>query len=129
MVTYPTSLPCPMIEGYSIDVDMGVLRSKERGFPQQRRNFTTMPHVIKCKFSLSLKQWGYWQEFFSREALGWFWLDLPSMYAGLKNVRTVPHLVRLTDVVTIDTRSSTHITASVTLELAPSTIKKYLEAV
>lgn len=129
MVNYPSNLPCPMIESYSIDVDTGVLRSKERGFPQQRRPFTTMPHTVKCKFSLSLKEWGYWQEFLTREAPGWFWIDLPSMYSGLQNARTVPHLVRLMDVVTIDTRSSTHITASVTLEVAPSTFKKYLEAV
>ncbi len=129
MVTYPASLPCPMIEGYTIDVDAGLLRSKERGFPEQRRTFTTMPHTVKCKFSLSLKEWGYWQEFMTREATGWFWLDLPSMYSGLKNSRTVAHLVRLMEPVTIDTRSATHVTASVTLEIAPSTFKQYLEAV
>jgi hypothetical protein len=118
-----------MIEGYSIDVDAGLIRSKDRGLPAQRRVFTTIPQTVKCKFTLSLREWGYWQEFITKEAPGWFWLDLPSMYAGLKAQRTFPHLVRLISQVTIDAKSSTHVAVSVTFEMSPSTFKQYLEAV
>jgi hypothetical protein len=115
-----------MVEGYQIDIDAGVLRSKERGKPFQRRAFTTMPHSIKCKFSLSLKEWGYWQEWITKDAKSWFYIDLPSMYSGLHRQRTYRHLVRLMSTVTIDTRTLTHVTASITLEVAPSMFKEYL---
>lgn len=128
-VTYPSTLPCPMIEGYSIDVDAGLIRSKERGLPTQRRVYQTMPQSVKCKFTLSFRQWGHFQSFLANEATDWFWIDLPSMYAGLKSKRTFPHLVRLVSQIAIDTKSATHITASVTLEMAPSNFKQYLEAV
>jgi len=128
-VSYPGTLPCPLIESYTIDVDAGVIRSKERGLPAQRRTFVTMPHTVKCKFALSLREWGYWQEFMTKQATGWFYIDLPSMYAGLKAQATFPHLVRLNSTITIDAKTATHVFASVTLEVAPSTFKQYLEAV
>lgn len=127
-ITYPSTFPCAMIEGYQIDVDSGVIRSKEPGRPAQRRVFTTMPHSIKCKFSLSLKEWGYWQEWMTKEAKSWFTIDLPSMYSAYTRTRTSPHLVRLMSTITIDTRNTTHVNASVTLEVAPSMLIKYLAA-
>ena len=135
MPAYPSTFPCPMIEGYQIDVDMGVIRSKDRGLPAQRRTFSTMPHSIKCKFSLSIKEWGYWQEWITKDGRGWFTIDLPSMYSFLNGprttahlARTTPHLVRLMSTIVIDTKTATHITASITLEVAPSMFKQQLAA-
>jgi hypothetical protein len=128
-IKYPVDLPCPMIEGYSMDVDAGLLRTSERGLPNQRRVFSTMPHSVKCKFTLSLKQWGFWQEWITRTPTSWFTIDLPSMYAGLHAQKTYPHLVRLASTVVISAQSSTHVSLSVTLEMAPSNFKQYLEAV
>jgi hypothetical protein len=115
-----------MIEGYSIDVDAGLLRSKDRGVPAQRRVFSSMPQTVKCKFTLTIREWGYWQEWFRRDGLSWFWIDLPSMYAGLNARRTFPHLVRLMSPITIDAKSSTHFVASVVLDMAPSNYKQFL---
>lgn len=126
---YPSSFPCPMIEGYTIDIDAGVIRSKDRGKPAQRRVFKTMPHVIKCKFALSFKQWGYWQEWLTREGTGWFSIDLPTMYAGLNASKLFPHIVRLSSTITIDAKTSTHVIASMTLELSPTAFKQYEAAV
>jgi hypothetical protein len=117
-----------MIEGYTLDVDAGLIRSKERGLPAQRRVFSTMPHSVKCKFALSLREWGLWQEWIKREGLGWFYLDLATMYAGQQAARVIPHLVRLMAPITIDSKSATHITASCTFEISPSMFKQYLAA-
>jgi hypothetical protein len=126
--TYPSYFPCPLIDGYQIDVDMGAIRSKDRGKPAQRRVFSTMPHSVKCKFSLSLKEWGYWQEWITKEAKGWFTINLPSMYSFLDRARTTPHLVRTMSTISIDTKTATHVTVSVTLEVAPSMFKQQLAA-
>ena len=126
--TYPSYFPCPLIDGYQIDVDMGAIRSKDRGKPAQRRVFSTMPHSVKCKFSLSIKEWGYWQEWITKEAKGWFTINLPSMYSFLDRARTTPHLVRLMSTISIDTKTATHVTVSVTLEVAPSMFKQQLAA-
>jgi hypothetical protein len=107
---------------------MGVIRSKDRGKPAQRRTFSTMPHSVKCKFSLSIKEWGYWQEWITKEAKGWFTINLPSMYSFLDRARTTPHLVRLMSTISIDTKTATHVTVSVTLEVAPSMFKQQLAA-
>jgi hypothetical protein len=115
-----------MVDGYQIDIDSGIIRSKDRGLPTQRRVFKTMPHSVKCKFTLSIKEWGYWQEWITKDAKGWFYINLPSMYAGLHGQRTYRHLVRLTSTVTIDTKTINYVTASVTLEVAPSMFKEYL---
>lgn len=125
--SYPSTFPCPMIEGYQIDVDSGLLRSKDRGKPAQRRAFSSMPHSVKCKFALSLKEWGYWQEWITKDAKGWFNINLPSMYAGRVGANTYPHLVRIVSSITIDSKTVTHVVASVTLEIAPSMFKSYLE--
>lgn len=127
MAIYPKTFPCPMIEGYSIDVDAGLVRSKERGLPAQRRTFTTMPQTVKCKFSLSLHDWGYWQEWVRRDGLGWFYIDIPSMYSGYRSARVFPHLVRFTAPFTIDTKSSTHVTASCVLEMSPTNFLQFLD--
>jgi hypothetical protein len=126
---YPFRFPCPLIEGFSIDVDAGLIRSKEGGMPHQRRVVETMPHSFKCRFVLSIRDWAYWQEWMQNDGRQWFLIELPSMYAGLNNDVTWPHLVRIMSPITIDARTHEYITASVTFELAPSMFKDVGDAV
>lgn len=121
---YPRQFPCPLIDGYAIDVDAGVLRSSEGGFPAQRRVFKTMPHSFKCRFYLSIKFWGYWQEWMQTDGRQWFSIDLPSMYSGLVGEISIPHLVRLMSTITIEAKTNDYVVASATFELAPSMFKQ-----
>jgi hypothetical protein len=125
---YPSQFPCPLIDGFTIDVDSGLIRSKEGGLPAQRRVAPTMPHSFKCRFFLSIKFWGDWQEWMQNDGHQWFIIDLPSVYAGIAKEVTVPHLVRLMSPITIDARTYEHVIASATLELAPSMFKQMATA-
>ena len=126
---YPVSFPCPLINGYRMSVASGVIRSDMSFHQAQRRVFTTMPHAIVLSFMMPVTMWANWQQWVTNNAFKWFEMNLPSMYAGLAGTRTTATLIRFTGNVTADSVTEQHVQVTVTAEMAPSMIGKYLEAV
>lgn len=125
--TYPKGFPCVMIDGFTIDVDMALLRSTPRGLPIQRRFNQTMHHQFRIKFTIERSVLSSWQEWMRYTYGSWFMIDLPSMYSGRTGTVLSPHLVRLTSEITLESKGPHYFTASMQVELAPSHIASHLE--
>lgn len=124
---YPDSLPCPLLNGFSIFVASGAIRSDINGNQSQRRVFKSMPHVFSLSFAMSITQWGAWQNWVSANAYNWFEMNLPSMYAGREGKLLKATLIRFTSPVSVSSATDKHVQVSVTAEMAPSAYAKFLE--
>lgn len=124
---YPDSLPCPLLQDFSVYVASGVIRSEVNGNQAQRRVFKSMPHVFSLSFAMSIQQWGAWQNWVSAYGYSWFEMNLPSMYAGQEGKLMKATLIRFTSPVSVSSTTEQHVQVSVTAEMAPSAIAKFLE--
>lgn len=122
---YPSTLPCPLLDGFTITVAMGVIRSDQKMHQSQRRVFNTMPHVFTLAFAMSLKQWAAWQQWVTDYGYSWFEMALPNFYAGEIGKVTIPTLIRFISPITAENISQSHVRLTVTAEIAPSMINNY----
>lgn len=125
---YPSTLPGPLLDGYSVTVLMGVIKSEMAGHQAQRRVFATMPHRFTMAFMLSLTEWAAWQTWISTYGARWFEIDLATHYAGRDGSSVAAVLVRMVSGVVASPVSETHIRASLEAEIAPSMIKHHLDS-
>lgn len=125
---YPSTLPGPVIEGFSARVAMGVLRSDDPTHQAQRRVHKTMPHSFSLVFRMTLAQWASWQLWVLANGYSWFEIDLPTLYAGRLTQNTAPALIRITSDLGATLLAADVVQVTVTAELAPSAIGTYLEA-
>lgn len=128
-IQYPTTFPCPLLDGFGITVAMGVIRSDNKMHQAQRRVFNTMPHVFTMSFAMTLPVWAAWQQWVNNNGYQWFQMSLPNMYAGQAGKLTTPTLIRFVSPITSSNLTESHVRLSVTAEMAPSMIRNYLEAV
>lgn len=128
--TYPSTLPCPQLEGFSQTVSMGVIRSELPYHQAQRRVYTTMPTTVNLSFVMTISKLGDWQAWMRANAFDWFYMNLPGLYAGRLGKNTSPVLVRLVSGISVSTLSAAgYVQASAMVEYAPSMIDEYLGAI
>lgn len=95
MNAYPfQTIACPLIDGYSALVDMGVLRSpSDTGHVDQRRRYKTMPTVFNVSFVLPVADLDSWLSWMNAFAYDWFEMPLVS-YKTLGDIPST-HVVRV----------------------------------
>lgn len=125
---YPATFPAPLINGYSLTVASGVIRSDMDTQQAQRRVFNTMPHAYTLSFIMTLAQWGEWQQWADTYGYRWFEMNLPSFYAGQDNLRIAPVIIRFTSGISAANLSTDIVQLLVSAEMAPSMYAQYLEA-
>ena len=80
MVTWPTTLPLPTIQGYGVQPGDAVLRTDmEAGLARQRRRFTNSPSAINVQFLMTRNQFAVfeaWYKFEAKEGAEFFDIDL-----------------------------------------------------
>lgn len=121
---YPSNLPKPLIDGYRIDVDMGVVRTAfGSGVARQRRLYRNMPEVYTWIFMVPVKDLYAWQDWVKKNAYTWFKIDIFSSESSRQGTRysaCTPHVVRFTSELSIKPfNQDQHVQISVTGELAP----------
>lgn len=95
MIIYPDEFPKPQMDGYSIGVDMGVLRTEfDTGRNRQRRNYKTMPHTFGFSFAVAIADLYAWLNWVNANAYEWFQLDAASFLTGAYGGNCSPHMVR-----------------------------------
>lgn len=83
MTEYPESYPLPLVQGYAIDVDMGLIRTTfETGRVRQRRNYQTMPHLFGFTFVVGTRDLWDWLRWVNSYAYDWFEMDCTSFLTG-----------------------------------------------
>lgn len=124
---YPSSLPQPLLQGFSMSVASGVIRSDMDTHQAQRRVFNTMPHVFSMSFIMSIVEWEAWARWVDEYGFRWFEIELPTMYAGRDDLEKAPVLLRMTAIGAAVPVSGQHVQIAVTAEIAPSAIAAYIE--
>ena len=79
-IYFPTYLPCPTVEGYSIRPDEAIVRTHmEAGPARQRRRFTQTPSKINVRWIMTPEQFSLfeaWYKFYAKEGAEWFHINL-----------------------------------------------------
>ena len=125
---YPSSLPQPLLQGFSMMVASGVIRSDMDTHQQQRRVFSNMPHVFSMSFIMSIVEWEAWARWVDDYGFRWFQIELPTMYAGRDDLDKKATLIRMTSIGAAAPVSGQHVQIAVTAEIAPSAIAEYIES-
>lgn len=87
---WPSVLPTPTIEGYALNVDMGLTRTEmEKGIAKQRRRYRTMPTKATVQFAVSQAQFTTFQNWVHSFGFEWFEMNLTSFLG-----KCVTHEVR-----------------------------------
>jgi hypothetical protein len=127
---YPSTLPQPLVSGFSFAVASGVVRGEMETHQAQRRVHNTMPHEFSMSFIMDFSQWSTWLVWVTTYGYRWFEIELPSMYAGQLGQGKSPVLVRLKSTnLSAASVSLDSVQISVVAEMAPSMIAAYLEDV
>jgi len=124
---YPSTLPQPLLQGFSMSVASGVIRSDMDTHQAQRRVFNTMPHVFSMSFIMSIVEWEAWARWVDEYGFRWFEIELPTMYAGRDDLDKKATLIRMTSIGAASPVSGQHVQIAVTAEIAPSAIAAYIE--
>jgi hypothetical protein len=94
---FPSSLPCPMFDGYSATLNSGLKRTIfENGRSRMRRSYTVEYRTAQLVFTFSTAQLATFQQFANKRGYDWFFIDVPTGYSGYTNpfTRYPQHLVR-----------------------------------
>ncbi|MFV0626599.1 MAG: hypothetical protein ACK5N8_04550 [Alphaproteobacteria bacterium] len=80
MISFPTHLPYPTVEGYLIRPDEAIVRTDmEAGPARQRRRYTQTPSKISVKWVMNRGQFSLfeaWYKFYAKEGAEWFYIKL-----------------------------------------------------
>ena len=124
---YPSTLPQPLVDGFSAVVASGAIRSDMPMHQAQRRVYKTMPHAFTLTFIMSVTEWGEWYQWVNTYGFRWFEMELPSMYAGRLDADVSALLIRFTSAISAVNVSATDVQIAMTAELAPSAISAWLD--
>lgn len=121
MTDYPSIFPEPMIDGYTISVDMGVVRTNmETGRSKQRRRYRDMPSIFTLEFAITLAQLGSWQTWVNAYAYQYFTMDMVSYTTSNKvGANCSPHTVRFISDLSLTPINANAFRVSVMAEVAP----------
>jgi hypothetical protein len=118
VTVYPDAFPKPTVQGYGIEVDMGLIRTEfDTGNHRQRRTYKTMPHQFALNFAMSVTQLYAWQNWVNQNAYTWFSLDMMSFLTGNVPGHCSQHLVRFISNLSITPMTQTHVQVSVAAEM------------
>jgi len=80
MITWPTTLPLPTVDGYGLSPGDAILRTDmESGLARQRRRFTAVPTVISVRWMMTRHQFAVfesWYKIYAQEGASFFDIDL-----------------------------------------------------
>lgn len=112
---YPTRFPEPTINGYGINVKMGVVRGNlSMGYAKQRRKYKTMPQRFSLSFAIPIELLNDWQTWVNDNAYVYFNINLTSYHTTTGKCST--HSVRFTSDLAITPLTPRVFTVSVTAE-------------
>lgn len=96
MSSYPSGLPSPLVEDYSVDTRYGVSAvTFERGNTRQRRNASKQRQVFQLTVILTTAaQLWQWQSWANAYGYDWHLMDLVSNYSGAAGGVPLAHYVR-----------------------------------
>ena len=121
ITTYPVTFPCPLIQGYRSESDMGVLRADfDNGRSRQRRKYTTMPTRIQMLFTVPLTALNMWQIWVNEFAYDWFYCPAVT-YANADpaHPHDSPVIVRFISDLSWSPATADFVTITVRAEMAP----------
>lgn len=123
MTAYPSTLPCPQIDGYQVDVDYGVTAvTFEHGNTRQRRSASRERHVFNLSVVLTLPELWTWQSWANKYAYDWHQMNLESHYAGLAGKIFVAHTIRYISDLTIEPIDADYMRVSFQAEMDMDTL-------
>ena len=120
MNIYPNEYPKPLVKGYSIDVDMGLIRTPfETGRARQRRSYKTMPHLFGFTFVVGTRELYNWLSWVNSYAYDWFQLDMTSFLTGNNSDSGYcsAHAIRFASNIRMTAIDQKHFEISVTAEM------------
>lgn len=123
MTDYPSTLPCPQIEGYQVNVDYGMTAvTFEHGNRRQRRGSSYEIHVFSLSLVLSIRELWLWQSWANQYAYGWHKMNLESHYSGLAGKQLIPHTIRYISDIAIEAIDADYVRATFMAELDMTTL-------
>lgn len=79
-ITWPSTLPLPTVQGYSVQPGEAILRTEmEAGLARQRRRFTDVPTKVSVRWIMRRDQYAIfegWYRWHAREGASWFAITL-----------------------------------------------------
>ena len=118
-ISYPKSFPDPLVNGYEISVNMGVIRSNmNTGTIQQRRKQKTMPTIFTLEFAVPLEILGSWQTWVNEFAYNYFTINIVSHLTGDTDSSCSPHVIRFITNLSLSPITSNVYSVTVSAELA-----------
>lgn len=122
-INYPTSFPLPLIDGYNITVDPGLIRTaKGAGYARQRQLYTWQPEAYNFVFAVKASELSNWQDWINEFGFEWFKLDMMTHESSKAQTdkHCSSHTVRFIGNVTIAPLSGEeYVEVAVLGELAP----------
>lgn len=122
--SYPSSLPCPLVDGYSVAVKMNDYSSDSPIHNNQRRTFANIPHFFALTFVVNRTQWHDWYTFIKSYGYQWFSINLQTMYAAKTtgDKRTSPIDIRLTSPIRVTSMTKDYFKIQVNAESSPTAL-------
>lgn len=110
---YPKQFPEPLINGYGIAVEMGIIRTEmENGFAKQRKRLNNMPQSFNLSFAIPLTMLTQWQTWVNDNAYEDFNINLTSFETTTGFCST--HVVKFISDLNIQPLTADTFSASVT---------------
>ena len=124
MIKYPDNLAKPLVEGYALNVDMGVDNTAmNNGMSKQRRRHRIMHQKFTVTFMMGLKNLREWQLWVNDNAYDdWFALPLTSYASALEGKHCSFHKARFISDLEIVAVNSNVIRVTVEIEAAPEDV-------
>lgn len=80
IITWPTTLPLPTVEGYSVSPGDAIIRTEmDAGLARQRRRFTNVPTKVSVRWIMRRDQYAVfegWYRWYAQEGASWFTVSL-----------------------------------------------------
>jgi hypothetical protein len=96
MNVWPSSFPCPLIDGFAMQANAAVIRSPEAaGNTRQRRINRRLPHSISLAWVFSQAEYGQVLRWLNKNGWNWFDIQLPSGsgdHLGAYTIRLISNL-------------------------------------
>lgn len=120
MTDYPSTLPLPQVADYGVQTIMGVSATVfEGGNRRQRRTSRRERHTFNLAFVFTTGELWTWQSWANQYGYDWHQMLLESSFSGFSatGARLIPHYVRYTSDIGIETLGNGYFKVSVTAEL------------
>lgn len=120
MSIFPSGLPLPAVADYAVQTSIGVSAiTFERGNNRQRRISAKQLHTFNLSFTFTTEQLWTWQSWANHYGYEWHQMMLESAYSGSPpgGERLIPHFIRYTSDINIETLGNGYLRVYVTAEL------------